>query len=296
MNTQEFINRARFIFGDRYDYSKVVYTNAETKITIICRDHGEFSQTPHQHLKGANCKTCGKGWRRYNQESYVAKANQIHNNKYDYSKTIYKPGRTKLTFICPKHGEFEQLAEKHLKSGCKRCADDNMRKGTDLFIQEAHEMHNNVYDYSKVNYVNNYTHVIIICPKHGEFSQTPAIHLSGSGCTVCWNSKGEKLISEILDSEGIKYLREHRFPDCKHKNTLPYDFYLPDFDALIEFDGRQHEVACEFYGGEKALKQIQITDAIKNQYAKDTRRPLLRVKHDDKKIYDTVIGFLFSIH
>ena len=84
------------------------------------------------------------------------------------------------------------------------------------------------YDYSKVNYVNNRTDVIIICPIHGEFLQTPSDHFQGCGCSLCnKKSKGEIKITRFLTNNNIKFEREKRFSDCKNILPLPFDFYIP---------------------------------------------------------------------
>lgn len=122
IDTEEFIKRAKRIHGDRYDYSKVKYVNAQVKICIICPIHGEFWQTPNGHLSGKNCPKCVGGVR-MTQDEFVKRANEVHNFKYDYSKVEYKNAKTKVCIICPEHGAFWQTPEKHIKreQGCPKC-------------------------------------------------------------------------------------------------------------------------------------------------------------------------------
>ena len=188
LTTQDFINKARAIHGDKYDYSLVNYINNHTNIIIICSIHGEFLQTPNAHLNGCGCPKC-IGRHKTTQE-FIDEAKAIHGNKYDYSKVKYTKAESKVIIGCPMHGEFEQKSNLHLMGyGCKKCANNFLSKikksNTEEFIKKAKEIHSNKYDYSQVNYVNNSTKVIIICSEHGEFEQKPAMHLQGQGCPKC---------------------------------------------------------------------------------------------------------------
>lgn len=126
LDTEGFIAKARLKHGDRYDYSKTVYVNQTTPVTIICPEHGEFLQRPNNHYMGAGCPVCS-GNKRYNAESFAAKAKTVHGDKYDYSKVRYVNNKTKVMIICPKHGEFWQIPDKHLRGeGCPSCSDDKL--------------------------------------------------------------------------------------------------------------------------------------------------------------------------
>jgi len=124
--------------------------------------------------------------------NFLEKANKFHNNKYDYSKVDYVDAHTKVTIICPRHGEFQQSPNAHITHGCAKCAVEDSehninqkRKAKETFIPKSNEVHNNKYDYSKVEYVDPHTKVTIICPIHGEFQQRPSHHLCGNGCSEC---------------------------------------------------------------------------------------------------------------
>ena len=192
MTTIEFIEKARKIHGDKYDYSKVEYKGCRNKVCIICPIHGEFWQTPAQHLAKKECKKCAaiESWkkRKTTKEEFIEKAKQKHGNKYDYSKVEYVNRNTKVCIICPEHGEFWQSPHNHLLYGCDKCANviraNNKRATKEEFIEKAKQKHGNKYDYSKVEYVNSNTKVCIICPEHGEFWQTPSSHLQ-YGCKQC---------------------------------------------------------------------------------------------------------------
>lgn len=125
-----------------------------------------------------------------NRGEFIEKARRAHGDRYDYSKVEYKNNKTKVCIICAEHGEFWQTPNAHLKGNkCPKCAvidrSNLRRKGGDAFINEARIMHGDMYDYSNVDYKNVNTKVCIICPEHGEFWQTPKLHLSGCGCPKC---------------------------------------------------------------------------------------------------------------
>ena len=126
----EFIKKARDKHGDKYDYTNVKYDNAHTKVCIICKEHGEFWQQPNSHLNGNGCPKCG-GTGRLTKETFIKKANEVHDGKYDYTKVHYVNSKTKVCIICnkPNHGEFWQVANEHLKGhGCPKCGVENGRE------------------------------------------------------------------------------------------------------------------------------------------------------------------------
>jgi actin-like ATPase involved in cell morphogenesis len=116
--TDKFIEKARLVHGDKYDYSKVEYINNSTNIIIICKIHGKFKQQPNNHLMGKNCKKCSieiiKIKLRSNTEEFIEKARLVHGDKYDYSKVEYINNSTKINIICKIHDVFEQTPAQHL--------------------------------------------------------------------------------------------------------------------------------------------------------------------------------------
>lgn len=199
--------RVNTIHNNKYDYTKVNYVNTRTKVIIICPTHGEFEQRAGDHMLGAGCIKCGiagvKNSLTSDTNSFTKKANVLHNNKYDYSKVDYKNSKTKVVIICPIHGEFEQNPNSHLNGyGCALCGLNTLSKtfssNTEKFITKAKLVHNNKYNYDKVEYVNSKIKVLITCPTHGDFEQTPNNHLTGYGCQGCAESGFDKTKSAIL--------------------------------------------------------------------------------------------------
>ena len=301
---EDFINSAKKVHGNKYDYSLVDYKTNKTKIKIICPIHGEFEQRPQNHLWGEGCKACGyeKVARKLSglenpdntlEKDFIDNAKVVHNNKYDYSNVNYIGLKKKVKIICPIHGQFEQTPQNHLSGAeCPKCANvtrgKNIAYDTEEFINRAQEIHGNKYDYSLVNYKDGRTNVRIICSKHGEFLQQPFNHINGSGCPVCQESKGEKFVTEILTKNKINHLRQYKFTDCTNKlngiacRKLPFDFYIPNKNTCVEYDGRQHYEPITGFGGEEAFKTQKIRDKIKNQYCKKNGIKLIRIPYTMK--------------
>lgn len=139
-------------------------------------------------------------------EEFIKKSNIAHNFKYNYDKSIYINKQTKVIVICPEHGDFEVTPGAHyiLKSGCPECAkisrSKTKSKGLEKFIKQANLKWNSFYNYSKVNYINNYTKVEIICPIHGSFFKDPRSHIDPQrygGCQSCSKERLSKIISKV---------------------------------------------------------------------------------------------------
>lgn len=194
LNKNEFfINKSNKIHKNKYTYDKVNYTNNNSKVIINCTKHGDFEQTPSNHIDGRGCYKCGREISAKSQTlttvEFIEKANVVHNNKYNYSLVNYVNSHEKIVIKCPEHGEFTQNPNSHLRGcGCKDCVFVGVHYNTSnkkSFIDKANLKHNFLYDYSKVNYVSAITKIEIICKKHGSFSQTPNSHLNGGGCNKC---------------------------------------------------------------------------------------------------------------
>lgn len=184
----KFIDQARAVHGDKYDYSQVVYERMKNKITIICPQHGPFEQTPSNHLAARNgCRKCATAEVMATcQREFTNKARAIHGDKYDYSQVVYKGSMDNVTIICPEHGPFEQEIRTHLSNkGCATCGQSRRTKGQQDFINQARATHGDVYDYSQAVYTTRRNKVTIICPQHGPFEQNPTPHIRGGRCPRC---------------------------------------------------------------------------------------------------------------
>ena len=284
LTQEQFIERAIKIYGNKYDYSKVKYDGIFKKICIICPEHGEFWKTPDSHLNtGSGCPKCNHKNTPYTTEEFIEKAKTIHNDKYDYSKTVYEKSSKPICIICPEHREFWQTPNNHLRGqGCPNC-NGHIKLNTEEFIKRSKEVHGDKYEYSKVEYKNNLTKVCIICKEHGEFWQKPASHLSNHGCPICntvRNSKISQLVESKLKELKIEYIKEKTFKWLLYKRNMYLDFYLPKYNIAIECQGLQHFEQIDYFG-EHSLINIVDRDKLKKQLCEEHNIVLLYFNYND---------------
>ena len=297
---QAVITKFQKVHGDKFDYSKVSYSTAKTKVIVACKEHGDFLITPNSHLCGSGCPKCiGRGYTVQEKlERFIDFGNKIHNNRYDYSQVIITDKKFKI--ICPDHGAFLQSNAGHItnKSGCPICGHTTVGQkkqlGKDAFIEKANATHNNRYTYDNTVYKGAHRKVSITCKTHGEFSITPANHWSnGVGCPSCFNSnpsKGEVIIYNWLVEHNILFESQKSFPDLYYKSKkgrLKYDFFIPSQNLLIEFDGEYHYNPISFsklISADDQLALTQIRDKLKTEYAVNNGFKLLRIRFDDNII------------
>ena len=281
-----------------YDYSKSKQpkNNKERSIIVICKKHGEFFTSYNAHISHKKgCPICGME-RLYEKSNnlkikaaneFMEKAFKIHNingeYKYNYDKVIYNGVSNEVCIVCPKHGDFWQTPGNHLQGhGCPICAieekAEKLKMTYEEFMKKISKIHINyngelLYDYSKVNYVDLYTEICVICKKHGEFWIKPYVHLySKCGCKKCNYSKLENEISDLLQLNDIKYIYEKKFEWLGLK-TL--DFYLEDYNIAIECQGLQHFKPIEWFGGEDGFKKIIERDELKRKLCEENGVKLL---------------------
>jgi hypothetical protein len=230
LTTEKFIKDCKLTHGDKYDYSKVDYVHYKQKIIIICKIHGEFLQSPHGHKHGAGCMSCGKDKSESKLillKEFIKNANIKHDNKYDYSKSVYDKISKDILVICPKHGEFDVNGKRHLNGlGCKKCESKNYKLSqylsTDEYIEKAIAIHGNKYNYDKVKYIDSHTKIEIICPIHGSFLQRAEGHLN-KGCKKCH-----------FDTK--KFTTEQFITISNLKHDFKYDY------SLVKYDGNRSYV------------------------------------------------------
>ena len=269
--TEQFIKESKDIWGDKYDYSLVDYKGSFKKVKIIFEGI-VYEQMAVDHLKGSPEKNL-------NQESFIKKSIKKHGKKYDYSLVKFTSG-SNAVMIGYKGIFYLQKPYHHLMGSCPENVNLSIRKTIKKFIIESNLVHDNKYNYDKAEYIKNQIKVIITCPIHGDFTQTPNSHLSGAGCPYCNESKGEKEIVKFLNKHDINYVRQHKFIDCRNILQLPFDFYIPSLRKCIEFDGKQHYEPMEFFGGVKAYEYLKNNDRIKSDYCEENYIDLIRIRYD----------------
>ena len=160
------------------------------------------------------------------------------------------------------------------------CYCDDHYDNNKSFIEKSKKIHGDKYDYSLVNYIDQKIKIIIICSKHGEFKQQPKHHLEGSGCPLCNDSKGERIILNYLKSNNLKYQYQKTFNNCKYIQKLRFDFYLSDYNICIEYDGMQHFKSINFFGGDNELIKQKEKDKIKTNFCLENKIILIRIRYD----------------
>ena len=277
-NTDIFIKKSIEIHKDKYDYSKVDYVHSQKYVKIICKKHGVFLQKPNDHLQGVGCMSC----RLVDTDDFIVKSNLIHKDKYDYSKVDYVNTKSKVKILCKEHNDiFEITPNCHLGGqGCPYCSGTKLNNN--IFIERSKIIHGDLFSYDKLNYIDSSTKVTLICKEHGDFEITPNNHLSKvQGCVKCSEklSKGETLIKEYIESKNIEYIHQCIFDDCKYKKKLRFDFYLPEKNICIEYDGEQHYKPIEVFGGVKGFEDTIIRDSIKDEYCKNKNIKMIRIPY-----------------
>ena len=276
----DFVKKAREVHGMRYLYSNFIYINVDTPGIIVCRKkgHGEFTQSPSAHIRRQGCPRCA-GNAKYTREEFIEKSNLVHNNYYSYEKFVFVNAKSISIITCPKHGDFYQQASAHLSGiQCLTCSYEpgkrKAKKTTGEFISDSRKVHGSTYGYSKTVYTGSHDPLIIICPHHGEFTQTATDHLSGYGCKDC-HFKGEAMVTNVLKKMKIKFSRKLKISKKR------YDFYLEEKNLILERDGEQHYRETFFAGYDaeqtRDLRGERENDKLKTKLALDADYKIARI-------------------
>ena len=262
-----FIEKAIKKYGDEYNYDKVVFMHSDLPVTITCKIHGDFTITPHTFLRPniKGCKKCSNNSEERRQE-YIDKAIKKYGDIYDYSKLDMN--EEYIYIYCKLHDvEFRQLRRGHLAgTACKECYQKGYKVTKEEFISRAISKFGNLFTYDKVNFVNMHTPVTITCTEHEDFDIPPTELLRSdrkSLCPICVSSKGEKIIYSILKELKIKFNKEYKIPTFIYR----YDFYLPEFNLIIEYHGGQHFISTNGFF-RQSLEEVKENDKVKESLAK----------------------------
>lgn len=305
MTTEECKNRLFNLYKNEYELLSE-YININTKVKIrhnVCNKIYEV--TPNGILnKKTKCPYCNKGIR-YNLDIFK-------NNVYKLTKDEYTVLGEYInchTKILMKHnicGNEYKVTPNHFIQGtrCPYC--DKTKKLTiESFKQKVKDITNDEYTVLSDNYINNETKIKIrhnVCKNEYLVAPKNFLRTNGNRCPYCnrinKESKAIKLIKNYLKTNNIKFIEEKRFKTCKDINTLPFDFYLPDYDLLIEYDGKQHYVIDNnSFFNEDYYNICHKHDEIKNNWCKDNNKDLLRIKYtqDPIKTLDNYLNDNYEI-
>ncbi len=276
------------------------------KIKIFCKVCNiVFEQNYSSHQKGHGCKQCQyKQLAKHNTYTFgefVNKAKKVHGDMYEYVDSNYINSLTKIGILCLQcNSLFYQIPGNHLSGhGCPndRCVNTKISKKNrisfDNYLLESVKIFGDVFLY--VNYLGKHSDVDIECLKCGyQFQRKGRDHLGSLGCPNCFTDKshGERKIREYLENNNIQFEREKTFSDLRGKSKysiLRYDFYLPQQNIIIEFDGIHH---FEYYPFSKKLdlsecekqqklKHRQDNDKLKDDYCSKKNIKLIRIKYNE---------------
>ena len=276
------------------------YSGARTKILHHCLKHDVYWKTyPETILNGSGCHLCMNEKiaekNSMSHDEYINELKQINSNVVVLGE--YVNMKTQILHKCLLHNyEWMTMPESTLQGcGCPKCRSEKIAEKQQCtheeYVQKLKEVNKNIIPIE--SYIKANTPILHQCLKDNhKWMATPANILYGYGCPKCNESKGEKRISLLLDENNIEYECQKCFDDCKDIKPLPFDFYLPKLNKMIEYDGKQHYEPIDFFGGQEYWEYIQRHDEIKNQYCKDNNIQLLRIPYY-KNVDEELNNFLF---
>lgn len=262
-----------------------VYIDNKTKLKMICPCGHEWECNFRNFKIGRRCKDCSCKIRAERQtHSYEYIKEYIESYGYKLLSTEYKNNREKLKIMCDKGHMFE-MEYSSFQQG-KRCA---KCKGVYRYNYQEVKEYYNEFGYELISQEYNGANKMLIakCPKGHLIECTfNSFKNNNTRCDLCKEkikSKGEDIILEILTSLNIEFLKEHNFKDCKGKRrTLPFDFYLPQYNICIEYDGTPHYKLGSYKNGLLDLMNRKYLDNIKSQYCKNNNIELIRIPYWEK--------------
>ena len=306
MDKLQFIQKAKEVHLDKYDYSFVIYKNCDTKIKIRCiKCNNIFEQIPYNHInKKAGCIKCNISQKKEDTlelrlNDFIKKAKELHGDKYNYSKVNYTNSKTPVIILCNTCGtEFKQIRNTHLKGngGCKECLKNKLKKDMTFtkeeFIIRAIHIHSTKYNYSQVNYINSQTHILITCiPCNFQFNITPNNHLRGKGCKKCAN----KLNSEKRRKTNEQFILEAKNIH-KYENNIPiYDYSQVNYisthkkvNIICKIHGSFEQCPSDHLSGKGCNNCSIINRAKKQTFKKEEFIQKAKEVHGDKYDYSQI--------
>lgn len=289
---EEFVKDVYNLVGDEYTVIGT-YTLSKNKVLLRHNKCGkEWEVKANNFMNGNRCKHCRELKRVKSYEKYSKELE----NKYKGNiviEGIYKTHDVKIKHRCLKHNHTFLVSptnalRQHKKFLCPKCVNeynhDKQKKDINKLLKDLKDKHGTRI-LLEGGYVNTHTKTTFRCTEcSNTFKSEPNQVIRLSGCPYCKSSKGELLIQDLLNKHNVEFEREKRFKECRYKRELPFDFYIPSINTLIEFDGLQHTKVVDFFGGEDYLREIQIRDGIKNKYAQDNNIRLIRIPYTQNEM------------
>lgn len=253
------------------------YINAKTSILHKCKIDGcEWYAKPNNILSGKGCPRCSKK-ERITHSEYVAKVAMVNPSIEVVGEYINV--RTPILHSCKIDNYKWMAAPTNILQGhgCSVCV-GNKKYEHEEYIRKIEEANANIEVIEE--YIDALTPILHKCKIDGyEWIARPSAVLYGSGCPICNISKGEKAIANWLDANNILYESQKKFDDCKNVNSLPFDFYLSDYNIAIEYQGIQHYEPIEYFGGQESFKNQVLRDNIKKEYCQKNNIFLIEIPY-----------------
>jgi very-short-patch-repair endonuclease/ribosomal protein S18 len=261
------------------------FIDVDTKILHRCKIHDYvFEKFPSLALKGSGCIKCATDMKKEHftktHEQYASELQEIHPDIEVVGE--YINSKTKILHRCKVDGyEWLSIPDNVLRNsiGCPVCSGNNHRTHEE-YVQKLKEINPNVEVVGQ--YINSQTKILHRCIIHNyEWYAYPNNFIKGNGCPLCASSNGEKIIEKWLKFNHVKYEPQKKFYKCKDKRNLPFDFYLPEHNICIEYDGEQHYEPIEFFGGDEAFIIRQRHDKLKTDYCENNGIKLVRIAYNE---------------
>jgi len=293
---EEFQQRLKENYGDNFE-TLTPHINSKSKIKVKCKKCGnEWTTLSGSLLRGRGCKKCHTLTQKRTNDNFLEKFTENYGDKYELlSDYINANAKVKVKCnICDNIWETKAYHFIHTKSGCPKCASkDNgitNRKTHEKFIEDVQKVHSNKYEVVG-QYIKANQKIEIKCNTcDNNWNIVPYSLLQGVGCPVCNQSKGEFIIKTFLESNNFIYKPQYVFDECRYKNPLHFDFYLPNYNTCVEYDGVQHFKPVEHFGGEERLKYTIENDKIKNKFCKENKIKMIRIPYTQIGIIEKILS------
>jgi len=297
---EEFQQILKENYGDKFE-TLSPYIKANQEIKVKCNDCGTIFNTIAERLnRGNGCKKCDSLKKTKSHETFIKDITEYYLDRITIENK-YVDSKHRIDVKCNVCNHHWTTLPKHLTTSrieCPICTFKRLglekRKSHEDFIKDVFDVHGDKYSVIG-EYIKATERIDIKCNVCGNIWKIkPNGLLNGDGCPECTGSKGEKRITEILNKKEINYIKQYSFDDCRNINRLSFDFYLPEYNMCVEFDGIQHFKSIEYFGGEKKFLYTKENDKIKNEYCKNNNIRLLRIPYNKYKKIENIITNIFK--
>ena len=181
-----FLSKSKEVHGDKYDYSKSKYVLGAIPTVVICKEHGEFTILPSEHMRGSGCPACSRDNLFVKEDEFLRRVRKAHGDKYGLDDLGFTGLAEEVTPVCSVHGKFSIIAGNFAKgAGCKLCSVQELKYTTDSFIAKAKTVYEGMYSYEKTEFSGCRKNITVTCEKHGDFERLAFVFLQGHGCRQC---------------------------------------------------------------------------------------------------------------